>query len=265
MRTTAPQEKASARAMPRLAALLGAVLLGLAVPAQAQDAERPFAVGEALAYAVKLGSLGGTGTGHLRVEEAAPLRGENVVLLRFDFETRVGPFKVKHHSRSWLSATRMASLRYEIEEQVPVGAKNDRVELFPDTQRWEGRNGQGTSPSAEPLDELSFLYALRALPLAPGHIYKLERHYDMRRNPVKVRVLRREPLSVPAGAFDTILVEMEVSDPDRYGGRGVLRLHLTDDARRLPVRIESQVPMAGQLVLQLLPPAVKPSQPEVTP
>jgi hypothetical protein len=265
MRAAALQERARPRSTRRLAALLGAALLGLAAPAWAQEAQRPFAAGEALAYAVRLGGFGGQGTGHLRVEEAPPLRGEPVVLLRFDFETRVGPFNVKHHSRSWLSTTRMAALRYAVEEQAPIGAKKDQVELFPDARRWEGRHGQGSSPSAEPLDELSFLYALRMLPLAPGHIYKLERHYDTRRNPVKVRVLRREPLSVPAGAFDTILVEMEVSDPDRYGGRGVLRLHLTDDARRLPVRIESQVPMAGQLVLQLLPPAVKPSQPEVTP
>ncbi|HZI16747.1 MAG TPA: DUF3108 domain-containing protein [Myxococcus sp.] len=253
------------KASQRAAALLGAALLAVSAPALAQQAERPFAAGEALPYAVKLGSLGGDGTGHLRVEEAAPLRGEPVVLLRFDFETRVGPFKVKHHSRSWLSTTRMASLRYEVDEQAPVGEKHDQVELFPETRRWEGRRGQGISPSAEPLDELSFLYALRTLPLAPGHIYRLERHYDAKRNPVKVRVLRREPLSVPAGTFDTILVEMEVSDPDRYGGQGVLRLHLTDDARRLPVRIESKVPMAGELVLQLLPVAVKPTKPEATP
>ncbi len=265
MRAAAPQRNAERSTRRGGVALLMAALLGLAMPVQAQEAARPFAAGEELTYAVKIGSFGGTGKGHLRVEPSDALRGEPVVLLRFDFESKVGPFKVKHHSRSWLSTQRMASLRYEVDEQAPVGAKRERVELFPETQRWKNERGEGTSPSAEPLDELSFLYALRALPLAPGHIYKLERHYDMRRNPVKVRVLRREPLSVPAGAFDTILVEMEVSDPDRYGGRGVLRLHLTDDARRLPVRIESQVPMAGQLVLQLLPPAVKPSQPEVTP
>lgn len=264
MHAANPQQKASPRALKRVTVLLGVALLGLAAPARSQEAARPFAAGEALPYTVKLGSFGGSGTGHLRVEEAAPLRGEPVVLLRFDFETRVGPFKVKHHSRSWLSTTRMASLRYEVDEQVPVGAKNDRVELFPETRRWEGRRAHGISPSAEPLDELSFIYALRTLPLAPGHIYSLERHYDAKRNPVKVRVLRREPLRVPAGEFDTILVEMEVSDPDRYGGRGVLRLHLTDDARRLPVRIESKVPMAGELVLQLLP-AARLSQPEVTP
>lgn len=262
MRAIAPQEKAGHRAMRRVLALLAVGLLALAAPARAQENEkRPFAAGEELTYAVKIGSFSGTGTGHLRVDPAEPLRDEPVVLLRFDFESNVGPFTVRHHSRSWLSTRRMASLRYEIDEKAPVGAKRDTVELFPETRHWQGQHGQGTSPSAEPLDELSFLYALRTLPLAPGHIYELERHYDAKRNPVKVRVLRRESTSVPAGEFPAIVVEMVVSDPDRYGGKGVLRLFLTDDARRLPVRIESKVPMAGELVLQLqVPPKQAPSQ-----
>ena len=255
MHAATPRQNAERSARRRGVALLVAALLGFAMPAQGQDAqERPFAAGEELTYAVKIGSFSSTGTGHLRVEPTDALRGEPVVLLRFDFESKVGPFKVKHHSRSWLSTQRMASLRYEVDEKAPVGARRERVEMFPETQRWKNERGEGTSPSAEPLDELSFLYALRTLPLAPGQVLELERHYDSKRNPVKVRVLRRESLSVPAGTFDTLLVEMVVSDPERYGGKGVLRLHFTDDARRWLVRIESKVPMAGQMVLQLLPP-----------
>jgi hypothetical protein len=176
----------------------------------------------------------------LRVEPAEPLREEPVVLLRFDFDTQVGPFQIQHHSRSWLSTRRMMSLRYEVDERVPLKPVRKRVDIVP---------GPGTSP--EPLDELSFLYALRMLPLKPGSVLKLNRHYDARRNPVVVRVLRREVVRVPAGEFPTVLVEMEVRDPERFGGRGVLRLHLTEDAHRWPVRIESQVPIAGQLVLEL--------------
>lgn len=270
MRAAAPRQNAERSTRRIGVAVLLAMLLGLALPAQAQDAQqarearRPFDAGEALTYAVTLGRFGGSGTGHLRVEASDALRGEPVVLLRFDFESRVGPFHVKHHSRSWLSRQRLASLRYEVDEKTPVGTRRERVELLPETQRWKSEKGEGTSPTAEPLDELSFLYALRTLPLAPGQVLELARHYDSQRNPVKVRVLRRESLSVPAGTFDTLLVEMVVSDPERYGGRGVLRLHFTDDARRWLVRIESKVPMAGELVLQLqaLP---QQSPPEVHP
>ena len=218
------------------------VLLVLAPVARAQEAQagRPFVEGEVLAYQVSLGTHGRSGTGWLRVEPAEPLREEPVVLLRFDFDTQVGPFQIQHHSRSWLSTRHMTSLRYEVDERVPLKPVRKRVDILP---------GPGTSP--EPLDELSFLYALRMMELEPGRVLELNRHYDARRNPVVVRVLRRELLRVPAGEFPTVLVEMEVRDPERFGGRGVLRLHLTEDAHRWPVRIESQVPVAGQLILEL--------------
>jgi hypothetical protein len=224
----------------RWSALLAVLALAPVARAQEAGGERPFAEGEVLAYQVSLGQHGRSGTGWLRVEPTGPMREEPVVLLRFDFDTKVGPFLVRHHSRSWLSTGRMASLRYEVDEQVPLKPVRKRVDIVP---------GPGTSP--EPLDELSFLYALRMMRLAPGSVLKLDRHYDARRNPVVVRVLRREVLRVPAGEFPTVLVELEVRDPERFGGRGVLRLHLTEDARRLPVRIESQVPVAGQLILEL--------------
>lgn len=242
----------------RPTSLLGGALIllmawgGVPGTARAQDTsgERPFAAGEELAYRVSLGK-GRSGTGWLRVEPTQPVREEPAVLLRFDFETSVGPVRVLHHSRSWLSTRRMAALRYEVDERVPFNSVRERVDIFPDTQRWERGKTRGQSTSQEPLDELSFLYALRTLALTPGQVYRLDRHFDAQRNPVVVRVLRREALQVPAGEFPTVLVEMEVRDPNRFGGRGLLRLNLTDDARRLPVRIESQVPVAGKLVLEL--------------
>jgi hypothetical protein len=244
----------------RCRSLLGAALvlvtLTLPGPARAQavaaEAERPFAVGEVLAYDVSLGKFGRSGTGFLRVERAVPVRDEPVQLLRFDFAAKVGPFNVQHHSRSWLSAQRSAALRYWVDERAPFQKPvQDLVQLYPDAQRWEGLHAGGQSTTGEPLDELSFLYLVRMLELAPGDSLRLDRHFDPRRNPVLVRVLRRELVRVPAGEFRALRVELEVKDPHRYGGRGVLRLHLSDDARRLPVRIESDVPVAGTLVLEL--------------
>jgi len=105
--------------------------------------------------------------------------------------------------------------------------------------------------TAEPLDELSFVFFLRTLPLAPGDTYSFDRHYDPARNPVRVRVVGRGPLRVPAGEFRAVEVEMRVRDRTRYGGEGVIRIHFTDDARHLPLRLESQIPVAGRMVLAL--------------
>ena len=44
---------------------------------------------------------------------------------------------------------------------------------------------------------------------------------------------------------DGFVSMMRVKDPRHYEGEGMIRLYLTDDACRLPVRIESTVPGIG--------------------
>jgi hypothetical protein len=58
-------------------------------------------------------------------------------------------------------------------------------------------------------------------------------------------------ISTPAGRFETIAVEMRVRDSRRYRGEGVIRINLSDDAMRIPVRIESAMPVLGTAVMTL--------------
>jgi hypothetical protein len=44
---------------------------------------------------------------------------------------------------------------------------------------------------------------------------------------------------------------MRVRDPRRYRGEGVIRVNLSDDACRIPVRIESRMPVVGAAVMLL--------------
>jgi hypothetical protein len=46
-------------------------------------------------------------------------------------------------------------------------------------------------------------------------------------------------------------MEMRVHDPRRYRGEGIIRVFLSDDSCRLPVRIESSVPDMGSFVLMM--------------
>lgn len=233
--------------------ILLAALVLVAVPVRGEEMPRPFEAGETLTYQVSLGRWGAGGKGSLKVEDSEPVRGEPVVRLSFDFATRIGPFSVRHRSRSWLSTKHMTSLRYEVDEKAPFNDLREQVEIFPAEKRWKGLDGEGESPTVQPLDELSYLYLLRTLVLGDGDRMELNRHFDPRRNPATMRVLRREKVQVPAGEFAAVVVEMKVRDPHRLGGQGVMRLHVSDDARRLLLRIESEVPVVGRLVLELLP------------
>jgi hypothetical protein len=231
-----------------LALALGAAALHAA---DAASQALPFAPGEQCVYRGS-NRLGRIGTGTMAVEGPVQEGGRRTYLLRFDFNGRVGPATISDQSRSWWDPSAAASVRYTKRERSPVSSVTQDVRMDAGARRWAGEDGRGGSMStAAPLDELSFIYFLRTLRLADGDSYSFTRHYEPGRNPVTVRVVRRETLRVPAGEFRTVQVEMRVKDPGRYGGEGVINFHFTDDARRLPVRIESSVPVGGRVVLSL--------------
>jgi Protein of unknown function (DUF3108) len=237
--------------IPRLRrfALIGAAML-CASDAGAQ-AQLPFAPGEQCVYRGS-NRLGRIGTGTMAVEGPVQEGGRRTWLLRFDFRGRVGPVSISDQSRSWWDPAAGATVRYSKRERSPISRVTEEVRMDLEARRWQDEDGSaGAMQTAQPLDELSFIYHLRTLRLADGDRYSLTRHYQPGRNPVTVRVIGRERMRVPAGEFRTVEVEMRVKDPERYGGEGVIRFHFTDDARRLPVRIESSVPGSGRMVLSL--------------
>jgi hypothetical protein len=212
----------------------------------------PFTVGERLTYRVRVPKMHASGRGAMWIEGPVDVRGTAAYLLRFDMKAGLGPFKGVDRTQSWLDRDRMMSLRYAKHESHPLSRHHEEVELFPDEGRWDaGRGGSGESATDAPLDELSFLYFVRTLPLVPDTAFEFSRHFDAERNPTTVRVVGRETLTTDAGVFETIVVEMRVKHPRRYKGEGIIRIHLTDDRCRLPVRIESAMPVVGTTVLTL--------------
>jgi uncharacterized protein DUF3108 len=232
------------------------LMLGCAVPAAAQSTfmvdHLPFAVGERLNYRARVARMGATGRGAMWIEGPVDVRGRSVYVLRFDFHAGLGPVKAVDRTESWFDPRTMSAVRFHKHERHLLSTHTERVELFPEQRRWQAEDGRaGESPSDAPLDELSFMYFIRTLPLTDDSIHSFNRHFEAERNPTSVRVLRRETVTTLAGEFRTILVEMRVRDPRRYRGDGVIRINLSDDAQRLPVRIESTMPIVGNAVLTL--------------
>jgi len=130
--------------------------------------------------------------------------------------------------------------------------RQESVDLFPDERRWRTSAGKtGSSPTSAPLDELSFIYFVRTLSLTSDSTLRFDRHFDAERSPTTVRLLGREQVTTKAGSFNTLVVEMRVRDPQHYKGEGTIRFSISDDRCRLPVRIESNIPDAGNVVLTL--------------
>jgi hypothetical protein len=214
-------------------------------------AELPFGIGERLNYAVTVGSRR-VGHGSMSIQGPEDVRGTSTYVLKSEVRARIGIVKAVDRAESWLDPIRMSALRFRKRERRAFAGGEEQVEMYPDTQRWQATGGdKGESPTDAPLDELSFIYFVRTLPLMPDSVYRVVRHYDRDRNPVEVRVVGRDTLRTGAGMFSTIIVEMHVRDARRFHGDGVIRLHLTDDPCRIPVRIETSMPVVGVTVMTL--------------
>lgn len=219
--------------------------------ARADAQELPFAPGEVFEYKgrVRVGVAGG---GSLRVEGPTELRGTTVWTLHSDMEGKLGFLRATDRSASWLDPERMLTLRYSTRERHLLTRRDDVVDVFPGERIWRGQDGaEGAIGSEAPLDELSFLYYLRTLPLAADSTLRIARHYDPSRNPTLVTVIGREETTVGAGRFRAVVVEMRVRDARRYQGEGTIRVHLSDDRCRLILRLESEMPNAGKATLAL--------------
>ena len=221
------------------------------VAAASTAARLPFFVGESLSYRVRLSRIGNVGRTTMVVDTPQVLRGATTWPLRFDFHAKVGLVSAVDHTESWFDPTRQATLRFHKHERHPLSKHDERVELDVAGHRWASEDGEsGAIASDAPLDELSFMYVLRTLPLTDTSV-TYRRHFDAARNPTSVRVVERHIVTTGAGTFRTVLVEMRVVDPRRYKCEGVIRIDLTDDHCRIPVRIESTMPVIGRTTMTL--------------
>jgi Protein of unknown function (DUF3108) len=220
--------------------------------ARAQEFSLPFAVGEALNYQVRIARLGDVGTGRMWIEGPVVEQGVPVWRLRSEINAGKGPIRATDRTSSWLDPRRMAILRFKKEEHHVLSKSEEDVTIDRAALRWHDADGtDGALGSELPLDELSFLYFLRTIPIDRDTVLRFDRHFDPARNPTMVRVKGEETLTTPAGIFRTRVIEMEVRDPKRYKGTGTIRIHLYAEECRIPVRIESRMPVLGVTTLTL--------------
>lgn len=182
--------------------------------------------GEEIVYTVHSSRFGTIGNAVLRVEHDT-IYGAPAYRLSFDFTARVALVKVSDRTRSWLDARTLGTLHYLKDERSPLGGRKEDVRI-------------GDDVAADlPLDELSFIYFVRALDLAPGDSLVVNRHFDPRRNPVRIRALASN--------------QYEMTAPDARQKKGVSRLRFTisDDSTRVPLRIETSMPVAGNITMSL--------------
>lgn len=212
----------------------------------------PFAIGEVLQFRVNVARGGNIGTGEMRVEAATA---DEPAPWRFVSEMRArrGFISATDRTTSWFDPARMASTRFEKRERHPLSRADEQVDIDTHAKRWRVSGDSVGEPlgATSPLDELSFLYFVRTLPLDRDSTFQFNRHYDERRNPTLVSVGAEEMLETDAGTFRTRVVVMHVRDPKHFKGIGLIKLNIDVSPCRMPIRIVSKMPIVGTTTLTL--------------
>jgi len=216
-------------------------------------APAPFGPGEHLVYKVKVGVLN-AGEGYMSVVGVEEHDENPVYRVEMSIRGGIGPLKVNDHYQTWFDVSTLQTWRY-VRDIDQVGYKSYRHwEFFPDRMRWERQDNDeaGDLGSALPLDEIAFIYYLRTLPLEVGRSYTLNRYFKPDGNPVVIRVLRKDRRETEGVWYNTIVIAPEISTDGLFSQGGNAEIHVTDDERRIPVYVKSNIPnFPGSLTLHL--------------
>jgi hypothetical protein len=214
----------------------------------AESTRPPFGVGERLTYQAKVNFLN-AGSATMSVEGIEAIRGHTTYHTIFDVRGHVLFYHVNDHYESWFDTTSMVSLHHT--QSIEEGSRKDEREydFYPERKVYV-RNGQENPSVAQPLDEGSFIYFMRTLKLEVGKTYEFNRYYHLDRNPVVIRVLRRERIKVPAGEFDAIVVQPIIKSRGLFSQGGQAQVWFADDSTRTVLRLKSKLPF-GTLYLEL--------------
>ncbi len=232
--------------MIRAAGALLALALGVAPTSGAQvsgvPAAVPFEVGETLTYDLRFGSVK-VGTSRLRVLGQEPVRGRNAWRVQFTVSGGTFFYKVNDVYESWMDVVTLNSLRYTQDLEQGSRDRERTYEIFPDraVYREITRNGPERPSVSDPLDDGSFLFFIRTVPLEVGRSYTFNRYFRPDRNPVVIRVLRRERVRVPAGEFDAIVIQPIIKTAGIFAEGGQAEIWLSDDARRMMLQMKSRL------------------------
>ncbi len=219
--------------------------LAAATPAAAQTnpAPVPFHPGERLEYAVSYGVIP-AGSMSIRVAGLEEYQGRQAyhfvleaksnraVSFVFDFATQ---------EEAWFDAEALHSLRHR---QFSIENDKERRKdiVYDQARNLRIENGEAKPASPHAVDPVSMVYYLRTLTPRVGASYVLRNQSDPANNPVTVRILKKERIRVPAGTFETYLVDLDVRTNQGFFKKGgENRIWVTADDRRIPVKISSKV------------------------
>lgn len=136
-----------------------------------------------------------------------------------------------------LYRTQVKEGNYRVLKEAQFDPQNLKVEMKDQIKKTE----KTEQISTKTFDTLSSIYYLRSLDLEPGKTVNLDIYDCKRLWKAEVKVLRREEVETPVGKFKTVVIKPTFRSEGATPRTGELLVWVTDDAKRIPVKIATKV------------------------
>ncbi|HVT38805.1 MAG TPA: DUF3108 domain-containing protein, partial [Gemmatimonadaceae bacterium] len=145
-------------------------------------ADVPFGVGEQSVYDLKFRSIK-VGSGRMEITGVDRIRGRAAYHIVFAVTGGIPGFRVDDSYESWVDTASLVSLRHV--QRVHEGGyhRETTYEIFPDRQSYSENGGAERPGVSTPLDDGSFVYFARTVPLAAGERQVFQRYFKPDMNP----------------------------------------------------------------------------------
>jgi hypothetical protein len=228
------------------ASIAAALFIAGPLPAQtataapvASIAPVPFAVGEELVFRATFGVLP-AGTARMRVEGIDSVRGRAAYHVVFAIDGGIPFFRVHDRYESWIDMETLASLRHRQHISEGRYKRNTIYEIYPERAEFQKDSEPVQASVANPLDDGSFIYAVRVAGIRVGETRRDDRYFRPDRNPVVLTGLREDTVTVGAGTFTTTVVRPTIKTGGIFSENGEAQVWFTNDERRLPVQLKTK-------------------------
>ena len=215
--------------------------VGLVAPSRpaVSFAPVPFAVGEELTYKASFGGLP-AGKARMRVDGIEMIRGRPAYHVLFSIDGGVPFYRVHDRYESWIDVQTLASLRHRQDISEGRYTRKTTYEIYPERASYQKDDEPMEASVTNPLDDGSFIYAVRVARLRVGETRRDDRYFRPDRNPVVLTGLRNDTVTVNAGTFATTVVRPSIKANGLFSENGDAQIWFSDDAGRYPVQVKTK-------------------------
>lgn len=203
----------------------------------------PFGPGEHLEFGVTYGPIR-AGTATLEVRDMRRYRDR--LCYHFVSQAKSAPvfdsvYKVRDRIDALVDHEGFHTWQYRKRQREGGYSADYEIQYDPVESRATYADGRAFPIPERALDALSAFYFARLQPLSENAEFYIPHHSDRKTFYLRVGVLRRETVEVPAGEFDCWVLEPLVRDAGPFKHQGRVTVWITADERRMPVLMKSSV------------------------